>query len=88
MFKKIDIWILYLVILMSILFSIGFGSLVRQELVGSIKVGWISKTALNLAEIPVILRDTLLPINRSRDRFPSLEGFTGTPNTQESYLLL
>jgi hypothetical protein len=88
MFKKIEIWILYLVISASILFAIGFGSLVRQELVGSIKAGWISETALNLAEIPINLRDTLRPINRSRDRFPSLEGFTGTPNTQESYLLL
>jgi hypothetical protein len=39
MFKKIEIWILYLTILLSILFAIGFGVLVRQELVGSIKAG-------------------------------------------------
>ena len=48
MFKKIEIWILYLTILLSILFAIGFGVLVRQELVGSIKAGWVSKTALTL----------------------------------------
>jgi len=88
MFKKIEIWILYLVVLLSILFAIGFGTLVRQELVGSTKAGWVSKTALNLAEIPVIINEYFIHHNRRRDRFPSLEGFSGTPNTQESYLLL
>ena len=55
-FKKIEIWILYLTILLSILFAIGFGTLVRQELVGSIKAGWISETALTLAEIPMNIK--------------------------------
>ena len=53
MFKKVEIWILYLIVLMSIVFAVGFGTLVRQELVGSVKAGWISKTALFLSEIPV-----------------------------------
>src|SRR6056300_1950985 len=89
MFKKIEIWILYLTILLSILFAIGFGVLVRQELVGSIKAGWVSKTALTLAEIPVnikiILKGDVLILE---DRFPNLDGFDGTPNFEESYLLL
>ena len=89
MFKKIEAWILYLTILLSILFAIGFGVLVRQELVGSIKAGWVSKTALTLAEIPVniksILRGGDLIVE---DRFPILDGFNGTPNSEESYLLL
>ena len=89
MFKKIEIWVLYLVILFSILFAVGFGVLVRQELVGSIKAGWISKTALTLAEIPVNISELLqggaLVVE---DRFPNLDGFDGTPNTEESYLLL
>jgi len=91
MFKKIEIWILYLTILLSILFAIGFGVLVRQELVGSIKAGWISKIALTLAEIPVnakkILEGPSGDLSRE-DRFPSLDGFNGTPNLEESYLLL
>ena len=37
MFKKVEIWILYLTILLSILFAIGFGVLVRQELEGITK---------------------------------------------------
>ena len=89
MFKKIEIWIVYLLILVSILFAVGFGVLVRQELVGDFKVGWISKTALTLAEIPVNLRRILEGGNLIvEDRFPSLDGFDGTYNSEESYLLL
>jgi len=90
MFKKIEIWILYLIILLSILFAIGFGFLVRQELVGGIKLGWVSKTALTLAEIPVNIKKILdgpgdLTVE---DRFPNLDGFNGTPNSEETYILL
>ena len=88
MFRKIEIWILYLTILLSILFAIGFGVLVRQELVGSIKAGWVSKTALTLAEIPVNLKKIIINDLQVEDRFPSLDGFNGTPNSEESYLLL
>jgi hypothetical protein len=88
MFKKIEIWILYLTILLSILFAVVFGVLVRQELVGSIKAGWVSKTALTLAEIPVNLKRILINDSIVDDRFPSLDGFNGTPNSEESYLLL
>ena len=91
MFKKIEIWILYLTILLSILFSIlfaiGFGVLVRQELVGSVKAGWVSKTALNLAEIPVNLKQAFIG-HKLEDRFPYLDSFNGNPNSEESYLLL
>ena len=91
MFKKIEIWVLYLVILLSILLAVGFGTLVRQELVGSVKAGWISKTALTLAEIPANIRKISIAPDRDlklEDRFPTLDGFDGTPNIEESYLLL
>ena len=89
MFKKIEIWIVYLLILVSILFAVGFGVLVRQELVGEFKVGWVSKTALTLAEIPYNLKRILEGGNLIvEDRFPSLDGFNGTYNSEESYLLL
>lgn len=87
MFKKIEIWILYLVILLGILFAIGFGLLVRQELVGSIKAGWVSKTALAIVELPARLRMTFSEMEVS-DRFTNLSGFNGTPNSEKSYLLL
>ena len=88
MFKKIEIWILYLTILLCILFAIGFGVLVRQELVGSIKAGWVSKTALTLSEIPVNLKKIIGSDLTLEDRFPTLDNFNGTPNSAESYLLL
>lgn len=89
MFKKIEIWILYLFIILSILFAILFGTLVRQELVGSTKLGWVSKLALQLAEMPVNIRDFLLPTNRTKDRFPNLKkGFNGSSNFYESFMLL
>ena len=87
MFKKIEIWILYLVLLLGIPISIGFGLLVRQELVGSIKLGRVSKTALFITEIPITLKKLMIGL-RVEDRFPSLDGFDGIPNMNESYILL
>ena len=40
-------------------FAIGFGTLVRQELVGCGKAGWISRTALTFAEIPASIKQML-----------------------------
>ena len=89
MFKKIEIWILYLIMFLGIPVSIGFGILVRQELVGSTKFGGISKAALFLAEIPVKIKTINISDLQVRERFPSsLSGFIGTPNLQKSYLLL
>ena len=89
MFKKIEIWILYLVIFFSVIFTIFFGVLVRQELVGSIKVGWASKAALFLAEIPVnlkkIFQDTVI-IQRNGALFSNK--FEGKVNNYESFLIL
>ena len=92
MFKKIEIWILYLVVLLGIPITISFGGLVRQELVGRTKLGWISKTALFFAEMPVNLKKIQekpsLPYLIKEDRFPQLNSFNGTPNLNQSYLLL
>ena len=90
MFKKIEIWILYLVVLLGIPVTIGFGYLVRQELAGHKKLGRVSKTALFLAQMPIKINKILKNIDdlQVKDRFPSLDGFNGTPNLNESYLLL
>ena len=42
MFKKIEIWILFLVVLLGLPVIIGFGSLVRHEIIGGKKLGRIS----------------------------------------------
>ena len=64
MFKKIEVWVLCLVIFIGFFFTILFGSLVKTELVGK-KYGWFSKSALFLANIPFNIRDlfaTIKPI--------------------------
>jgi len=96
MFKKVEIWIVYLILLLGIVFTIFFGALVRHELLDgkTLKnngLGWISETALFLAEIPTNFKRLI--INNANDiviedRFSHLSGFNGTPNAEESYLLL
>ena len=90
MFKKIEIWILYLIVFLGIPITIGFGVLVRQELIGHTKLGRVSKTALFLAEIPMNLKKIFLSneLQVAVERFPLLDNFNGTPNSSESYLLL
>ena len=81
MFKKIEIWILYLALLLTIPVTIIFGFLVRQELVGSQKLGWLSKSALFLSEIPVQIKriaDETTVLSISVDRWPDNTGFVGS----------
>jgi hypothetical protein len=88
MFKKIEIWVLYLIILLSIVFALGFRVLVRQELVGRVKARWISESALMLAELRMNIKKMLLSELMVEDKFPNLDGFDGTPNSAGSYVLL
>ena len=96
MFKKVEIWIVYLILLLGIVFTIFFGALVKHELTGGNKLlkknglGWIPETALFLAEIPSNFKRLILDGNNNtlEDRFSNLSGFNGTPNSEESYFLL
>ena len=54
----------------------------------SIGLGWVSKTALFFAEIPSNAKQIITNANQLEDRFPNLNGFSGTPNSDETYLLL
>ena len=100
MFKKIEIWILYLTIIFSILFAFGFGVLVRQETEGTTKKGkwdisFLSKPAAYIARIPEqFIKEAIGPnanmvsAFRENRSFYGQLGFVGTPNNFESYLLL
>ena len=88
MFKKIEIWTLYLALLLGIPLIIGFGFLVRQELVGTIKLGFLSETALFLSKIPVKIKAATRSDFMLEDKFPLLGGFNGNPNSHGSFLLL
>jgi len=88
---KIELWVLFLAGLISLLLAIGTGVLVRQELVGSVKFGVVSKAALFLAEIPLNIKriqtksgDLFAKIQK----FPDIKGFQGKPLEEETYLLL
>ena len=94
MFKKIEMWILYLAILCSILFAIFFGVLVRQELVGTVKLGHISKFAVFLSEIPMNVKKIFQVakdpgIERSVGaHFEGKYGFVGEHKRDGIFLLL
>ena len=90
MFKKIEIWILYLVVFFGIPVAIGFGSVVRYEMLGGKRLGRVSETALFLSKIPEKIKQIIIKPSdvEVKDRFPDLKGFKGTPNSGESYLLL
>ena len=86
---KIELWVLCLAGLLSLLLAISIGVLVRQELVGSIKLGVISKGALFLAEIPKNLKSMIInPFLTKEQRFPNVSGFQGKHLEEETYLLL
>ena len=72
MFKKIEIWILYLVVFLFFPVTIGFGFLVNYELNGGKRLGQFSKTALFLAKIPESIKKVLLMDSdlKVKDRFP------------------
>ena len=52
MFKKINLWIVLLIIYFLLIGSLLFGALVRQELEGSKKFGIYSKFALEVSRFP------------------------------------
>ncbi len=89
MFKKIEIWILFLILLLGIPVSISFGVLVRHQLLGGTRFGQLSKTALFLTEMPINIKKAFLQDELViKDRFPLLAGFNGVPNSNPSYILL
>ena len=101
MFKKVELWIVYLILLPGFPFTIGFGVLVRQEIEGitkngKIDISFLSKPAAYIARLPEKFLTSLPTINHNRVNQPwseervffSQDGFVGTPNTFDSYLLL
>tara|TARA_Y100000816_G_scaffold122065_1_gene85774 strand:+ start:10379 stop:11734 length:1356 start_codon:yes stop_codon:yes gene_type:complete len=90
MFKKIEVWVLYLAVILMLFFTIFVAILVRQELVGTKKLGIVSEAALFLSEIPVNLIKALtdpleinLRMNESKPRLNILSN-----ENREEFLLL
>lgn len=94
MFKKIEIWVLYLVIIIMLIFALFFGVLVRQEIKGDVKLGYVSKAALILSEIPMNLKKIFYVVKDKgvdlsvTDRFQNLNGFKVSSLPKKELLLL
>ena len=71
-----------------VLLAFGFGTLVRQELIGTTKFGEISRLALEIAEIPSRVKSALKGKTIPNTQLNRQSDFVGTPASEESYLLL
>ena len=79
LFKKVEMWVLLLIVLICLIGALGFGILVRQEAVGVKKLGMISKAALFLAEMPsnimIAMRSESADLRAVEQRFDNRSGF-------------
>ena len=88
LFSTVEKWVLMLIVFSMFLFAVFFGVLVRQELIGTQKLGTISKAALFFAEIPVYIKQLGQDEIVLANRFPEITGFIGQPLKKRQYLLL
>ena len=86
---KVDIWVFFLIFLLTFLLIILSSFLVRQEFVGGKNFGFLSKSALFIAEIPHNARRIITnELSAVEQRFSDTSGFEGKTSKDESYLLL
>jgi len=101
MFKKIELWVLLIVIFAGIIFAFSFGVLVRQEIegitkAGNIDISYLTKPAARIARLPEKLAYHIFKNNPfivsdpwdEKRKFNDQTGFVGAPNFKESYILL
>lgn len=96
LFKKIEVWLLILIIILGIILSILFGSLLLHEVKGGIRFPKIQKTALFIAEIPSTLFSIIKiysdPMNQVKidevDQFKGKLGFVINKKIERDYILL
>jgi hypothetical protein len=87
---KIELWIIYLIFICLLIWTVIFGSLVRHEILApQSRFPITSRTALFLAEIPSNLTNIAMNDLTTHDqRYANIKGFQGKPLEQETYLLL
>ena len=102
MFKKIEIWILYLVIMVFLLVTYAFGVLVRQGIegrtsVGSLSIEFMTDPIVKMVRLPEEIIMFLLSgdsMKLSGNAWSSTRpfykdaGFTGKPMEEDGYMLL
>ena len=88
---KIELWVLCLAGVLLFIGLVGFGSLVRHEILAPVsRLPILSSAALFIAEIPVNLKKiiSVSDLQSTEQRFPNISGFQGNPLAEETYLLL
>ena len=94
MFKKIEIWVLYLILVFVFISYVIFGAMVRREALGEggyiPLISPISKAALFIAEIPSNIKRMVRGehVVEGKNRFKELSGFVGNTAQEKQYLLL
>ena len=91
-FKKIEIWVLYLVVIIFFFVMICYGGLVRNQILAPApRYPILSGVSLFLAEIPYNLKQwwrSSLDFVAAEQRFQNVSWFQGKPLEEEVYLLL
>ncbi|MBS0564001.1 MAG: hypothetical protein JSR87_05855 [Proteobacteria bacterium] len=80
LFRKIEVWVLLLLVLVDLLGFIAFGGLILEELQGGKRAGELGKAAVEVAEIPGDIEDVLRGKDpmmvRSQNASPGLSGWS------------
>ena len=82
---KVELWVLYLACVLIFVGMVGFGSLVRHEILAPVsRLPILSSTALFIAEIPFHLKDIIrgqsYDFQIKEPRFPNVSGFPKASN--------
>lgn len=80
-FKKVEVWVLLLLLFLAGLAALGFGIVVRQTLEGSDRYGIVGKGAIILTALPDLTIKMLAPpsadLESKEQRFVGRQGFAG-----------
>lgn len=98
-FRKVELWVVLLIVLGGILASIAFGTIVRNQALGHNRFGKLGEFAYSIASIPATLKkmsretDVMTTIWGGEARFPGQSGWTVNKNAPltgslTGYLLL
>ena len=88
MHRKVEMWLVCLLMILGVVFTIGFGFLVGQELRGKTRFQPFSTYALLIAELPLKLKQAYAQVFRLELALPDdpgseFEGFWGNQTLQK-----
>ena len=83
-FRKVELWVVGLIVVIGLLGVVAFGAMVRSRAMGFERYGMAGDVAIEIASIPATLKDILEQDDRmtsvwNEDRFVGKSGWTITP---------